>query len=149
MIPETCEECGAPLLHGESCRDNFHALLVLEGQVPGAPGSIVHFYTVACYVLQHPDNMNYTADALAGLRSSLADALEGRASVEDLRRRARRAAEGAGRVTRRPDDPAVPWRRGGWQVTVADVLGAGPDGYAETVLRWARSIRGTLDAGGL
>jgi hypothetical protein len=30
-------------------------------------------------------------------------------------------------------------------VTVADVLAAGSGGYAEAVLRWARSVRETLD----
>jgi len=143
-VASACPECGASLLHGDTFQENFHALLLLEGQVPGAPGSITHFFTVACYVLQHPDSMNFTADALQGLETSLREALAGRATVEDLRRRARYAANGNVRVTRRESDPPVSWRRGGWQMTVADVVTVAPDEYVDTVQRWARSISDTL-----
>jgi hypothetical protein len=140
----SCVECGAPLHAGETCQEKFHALLLLEGQVTDAPGSIIHFYTVACYVLQHPDSMNYTALALHGLRDSLGDALDGRATLDELRRRARVASDGATRITRREGDPGVRWRRGGWEVTVADVCTLAPEQYISGVLRWARSIRETL-----
>src|SRR5690349_16046645 len=112
-MPEACPECGAQVPEGGSCRDHFHALLLLEGEIPGVAGSIPHFYAVAAYGLQHPDSMNYTAEALAGLRASLADALDGQATVGELRRRGRRDADGPRRVTRRAGDPEVPWRRAG------------------------------------
>lgn len=141
-----CAECGAPLSPGVECREQFHALLVLEGQVPGAPGSLTHFFTVACYVLQHPDSMNYTVEALRGLQVSLRDALDGKATVEQLRWRARQAAEGSVRITRRAGEPAPIWKRGAWPLTVADVNSVAPEGYTDAVLRWARSIREALDA---
>jgi len=100
-MSDICPECGAPIPEGGSCRDNFHALLLLEGENAGVPGSILHFYAVATYGLQHPDSMNYTADALAGLRATLADALDGRVTLDDIRRRARRQSDGPVRVTRR------------------------------------------------
>jgi hypothetical protein len=110
---------------------------------------------VAIYGLQHPDSMNYTAQALAGLRSALAGALDGRLTPGDLRRRGRRDTDGPRRVTRRQGDPEVPWRRGGWPMTVADVCTAATFGaydtyneYAERVVRWARSVRETLEADG-
>jgi hypothetical protein len=92
--------------------------------------------------------MNYTADALAGLYASLAEVLDGRATPGAIRRRNRRALDGATRVTRRAGEPAVVWRRGGWPMTVADVLGVEPDAaaYAERVACWAHSVRATLDA---
>lgn len=140
-----CPECGAPVAAAGSCLDLFHALLLLEGDVPGAPGSILHFYAVAAYALQHPDGMNYRADVLAGLRVSVADALDGRADLAELRRRAR-AFDGPARVVRRPGDEAVPWRRGGWPMTVVDVINGGVDSYPDLVTRWAASVRETLDA---
>lgn len=141
---DVCPECGAPVPVGGSCLDHFHALLLLEGEVSGAPGSILHFYAVAAYALQHPDGMNYSADALAGLRVSVADALEGRAGLAELRRRGR-AFDGPARVVRRPGDEAVPWRRGGWPMTVVDVINGGVESYPDLVTRWAASIRETLD----
>src|SRR5438067_13494815 len=122
QMSNSCPECGAPVPIGGSCRDNFHALLLLESEIPGGPGALPHFYAVACYGLQHPDSMNYTADTLARLRAGLADVLDGRATLDALRRRTRRAVDGPVRVTRRARDPAVPWRRGQWPMTVTDVL---------------------------
>jgi hypothetical protein len=141
-MAEHCPECGAPIPEEGSCRDNFHALLLLESEISGRPGALAHFYAVACYGLQHPDGMNYTADALAGLRAGVADLLDARVTLDGLRRRTRRAVNGAVRVTRRAGDAAVPWRRGRWPMTVADILtvAADRDAYAVRVLRWASSV---------
>jgi hypothetical protein len=119
-MPETCPECGATVPEGGSCRDHFHALLLLEAEIPGVAGSILHFYAVAAYGLQHPDSMNYTAEALAGLHATLAVALDGQ-PIDNLRRRVRHGAEAAGRVTRRAGDLEVSWHRGSWPMTIADV----------------------------
>jgi hypothetical protein len=141
----TCPECGAAVPAGGSCRDNFHALLLLESEIPGGPGAVPHFYAVASYGLQHPNSMNYTAEAIQGLRASVADVLDGRATLTDVRRRTRKKFDGSTRVTRREGDPEVEWYRGSWPTTVADVLTAGAEGYAGAVERWARSVRATLD----
>jgi hypothetical protein len=141
-------ECGANLPDGGSCRDHLHALLLLEGEIPGVAGSILHFYAVAAYGLQHPDSMNYTTEALAGQHA----ALDGQ-PMDKLRRRTRHDAEGAGRITRRAGDSEVSWRRGAWPMTIADVCTAETfgsyetyDEYAGHVTAWARSVRATLDA---
>jgi hypothetical protein len=151
-MAETCPECGATVPDGGSCRDHLHALLLLEGEIPGVAGSILHFYAVAAYGLQHPVGMNYTAEALAGLHTTLAAALDG-LPIDKLRRRMRHDTEGARRITRRAGDPAVPWRRGNWPMTIADVCTAETfgaydtfDEYGERVTAWARSVRETLDA---
>lgn len=147
-MAESCPECGTPMPAGGSCQDNFHTLLLLESAIAGGPGALPHFYAVACYGLQYPDSMNYTAAALAGLHTSLAEVLDGRATLGGVRRRTRRAMDGTVRVTRRAGDAAVPWRRERWPMTVADVLTGAADAqtYAERVLRWARSVREALDA---
>src|SRR5262245_17469558 len=151
-MSETCPECGATVPDGSSCRDHFHALLLLEAEIPGVAGSILHFYAVAAYGLQHPDSMNYTAEALTGLHATLTAALDGQ-PIDKLRRRMRHDAEGAKRVTRRAGEPAVSWHRGNWPMTIADVCTAETFGdydtyehYGERVTAWARSVRETLDA---
>jgi hypothetical protein len=141
-----CAECGAPIPEGGACLDHFHALLVLEGSFPDAPGSMLHFYAVACYNLQHPDTIGLTAEVLAGLRRNLADALDGKASIEELRRRTRWATDGATRVRRRTGDPPVEWHRGSWPVNVSDVLTATAATYPDLVEGWARAVRVTIDA---
>jgi hypothetical protein len=144
-MPGVCPECRAPVPEGGSCRDNFHALLVLEAEIPGGPGDVPHFYAVGSYALQHPESMGYTAQALASLRACLADHLDGRATLDAVRRRVRRGAEGAKRVTRRAGDEVVRWRVESWPMTVADECAGGIEGYGERVEQWARSIRDTLD----
>jgi hypothetical protein len=144
-MPELCPECGAQVPEGGSCRDNFHALLLLESEVPGLE-PLMHFYVVGSYNLQHPDSMNFTAEALAGLRANLADSLDGRKTIDQIRRVTRRNANGAARVTRRAGDAEVSWRPGGWPMNVADVCKADVHTYADHVLCWARSVRDTLDA---
>jgi Family of unknown function (DUF5946) len=152
-MTENCPECGAAIPVGGSCRDHFHALLLLEGEIPGVLGSIMHFYVVSTYGLQHPNSMNYTPEAAEGLRSMLADALDGRAAASDIRRRGRRATEGTVRVTRRAGEPEVRWYKGPWPMTIADVCTADTfgsydtyDEFADHVKRWARSVRETLQA---
>jgi hypothetical protein len=45
-------ECGAAVPDGATCCGNFHALLLLESEIPGGPGIVAHFYAVATYGLQ-------------------------------------------------------------------------------------------------
>ena len=140
-----CLECGAPVPADGACLNHFHALLVLEGTFAGAAGSILHFYAVACSNLQHPDSVGLTAEAFEGLRRNLADALDGKASVVELRRCTRLATNGLTRVRRRSGDPPVDWYRGSWPENVTDVLTATAVTYPDLVEAWARSIRATLD----
>ena len=90
--------------------------------------------------------MNYTAESLANLRTALADALDGRAGVGDIRRRTSHATDGPRRVTRRPGEPDVAWKRCDWPMNIADVITveAHADVYAGRVLQWARSVREAL-----
>jgi hypothetical protein len=148
----TCQECGALLPAGGGCINHFHAFLLLEYEVAadapatsGGAGEVAHFYAVSSYVLQHPEGMNYTAEALAGLRRGLADHLAGRVTIPEQRLRVRRAADGAARVTRRTGDEVVRWPVASWPLTVTDVLAGGAAGYCVRVARWAESILRTLD----
>lgn len=147
-----CPECAAPLPEGGACLDHFHAMLYLESEAAAAlpaddaeRGRVAHFYAVSAYVLQHPESMHYTAEALAGLRRSLADHLAGRVSLEGVKYRVRSAASGAARVTRRGLEQPVRWPASSWPVTVADVLAGGAEGYVERVAAWAESVLRTLD----
>jgi hypothetical protein len=148
----TCPECVAPLPEGGTCIDHFHALLLLEyevfadpGVTSGGRGEVAHFYAVSSYVLQHPEGMNYTAEALAGVRRGLADHLAGRVTIAEQRLRVRRAADGATRITRRAGDEVMRWPVASWPLTVTDMLAGGVEGYCGRVATWAESILRTLD----
>jgi hypothetical protein len=141
---DSCPECGALLERGRTCRDSFHELLALEYDVPGGPGALAHFFAVASYNLQHPSG--FVPLVLRGLESSLSDALNGRAEILELRRRASSATDGARRVLRRASDVReVPthWPRS-WPLTVRDVCAVDPAEYVDRVRQWASSVERTL-----
>ena len=139
-VAETCEECGAMLEEGRTCRDYFHDLLALEWQVPGGPGHRGHFLAVSSYNLQHPSQ--FTAAMLKGLRRTFADVLAGRATIDDARARAREALEGPRRATRRPGEALEeigPWPEQ-WPMTIRDVCNAPVSSYLEQVQKWAVAV---------
>ena len=139
-----CPECGARIAPGGSCRDNFHALLALESDIPGGPGETAHFFAVATYGLQHPDSMGYTETTVKGLLDAVHDVLDGRASVADIRARMQRLAASHGRVTRRDGDSIPRNAVDAWPTVVTDVVAGGVDGYQERAKQWARSVVETL-----
>jgi hypothetical protein len=142
-----CTECGAPLPQGGSCREHFDTLLAREWQIRGGPGALPHFFAVATWGLQHPRAMSYTMGTVSGLRRAVADALNGDASIEELRRRAGAGAAKAGRITRTEGDAEVDWQIAAWPMTVVDVLPVmtARDIYAQRVSQWARSVVDTLN----
>ncbi len=140
------------LPEGGACIDNFYDLLYLEAEAAavgdetlGEGDQVAHFYAVSAYVLQHPEGMNYSPEALSGLRRALADHLAGRASLEAVRRQVRNAAQGPARVTRRDPELPVRWPVENWPMTVADLLAGGVEGYAGQAAAWAESVLQTLD----
>jgi len=143
-----CPECGNLVPPNTTCRDRFYEMLTIEAEVPGGPTGLAHFFAVASYNLQHPSQ--FVSEAVTGLFQSLRDAVEGRASVAELRRRASRAFEGSARVLRRPEDPpSVPagWPNE-WPMTVADMCGVAPTRYNAQAEAWARSVVATISASG-
>jgi hypothetical protein len=121
----------------------FYELLALESRIPGGPGAFAHFYAVACYHLQHPSIM--LPHVLYALRRSMTDAVEGRATIKELRERARSKTDGPTRVIRRPGDnsPTIdPWWPTEWPLTVLDVCRVDADQgvYAERTKAWAQSV---------
>jgi hypothetical protein len=126
-------------------------MLLLESEVAadlaessGGQGEVAHFYAVSSYVLQHPDSMTYTAQALAELLQIVADHLAGRVTLAELRHRIRRTTNGTGRVTRRAGDEAVRSPVQSWPLTVTDVIAGGVSEYGKRVVAWAGSVVSTL-----
>ena len=141
-----CPECGAALPTAGSCREHIQALYLLESQVPGAFDGWPHFYALAAYGLQHPDDFCLTAGALADVRACVVDALAGRGTLDDIRRRMVPGAAHTGGSRRRSRKAAGQRRVVKWPLTIVDVCTGGVEGFAERAERWARSVVETLDA---
>lgn len=139
--PVTCPECGAPLVEGFTCWEQFGQLLAWEARDPDLLAE--HFLTVASYNLQHP--AQFTDEALTGLRAVFIDYLDKGTSIKEIRRRVGQVADGPTRVRKREAERQPVLRR--WPMTIADVyLPEQPEGAAARVRAWASSIRLELGA---
>jgi hypothetical protein len=134
-----CPECGASAVDGLDCWWQMGAVCAWEYDDPALQA--VHFFTVACYNLQHP--ARFTESTIAGLQTLFAEAVDERLSGPEIRRRAGHAHGGPTRVLRDEADRRPVLRR--WPMTVADVyLPDRPAGAAERVMAWAAAIRAEL-----
>ena len=131
----TCDECGAGVQRGLSCREQWDELIALE--FSDAHAGAVHFLTVSCYQLQHPRAFPLATAARDQLRGALADVVLRDRPVTEVRDEVAHAVEGSRRV--RDDDPA-PSPAVVWSCTVAD-LGP-PDAGLHTarVRHWAEAV---------
>jgi len=103
-----CLDCGADNPADESCQDCFHALLAYEAERPEAFRA-VHHLTVSCFYLQHP--RGYAAATLRAWRELVADALDARVNVAQIRARNEREFGGATKVREAGNDAPANWPR--------------------------------------
>ncbi|HCF87147.1 MAG TPA: hypothetical protein DEV72_18330 [Ktedonobacter sp.] len=135
-MAERCAECGAVLSEGSTCQTIFEEFLSLEYTDP-AYGQ-VHFFTVACFMIQHG---RYSDEALTGMLPLLRASLDEQLPAQQLRERAARGMNEATRtwkVTRQAG--ASPLPKIAWTLTIADVAQSmqDPEKYCEHVKQWAR-----------
>jgi Family of unknown function (DUF5946) len=136
-----CSECGALSRDGLTCEDRFHAILGLEREYPEL--AAMHFLTVAAYNIQHP--AQFTPEAIAGLRKSFVDFLEGRIDIAGIRDRGH-YFDGNRRVLRPALErhPVLVC----WKTTTADVYN--PFDNAATAARvkcWVDSVKSEIESG--
>lgn len=137
--PAHCPECGAPQVQGMTCWEQLGVILAWEWQDPDLAAQ--HFLTVASYNLQHP--AQFTDETLDTLRTLYIEHLDQGITVQTVRRRMARHAEGSTRVLK-PESARQPILRR-WPMTIADVcLPDQPEGAAARVTAWAKTIRAEL-----
>jgi hypothetical protein len=143
---DRCPDCGADQRAGASCEECFHALLAYEAERPEAFGA-VHHLTVACFYLQQP--RGYAHATLRAWRELVADALDGRATVAQIRARNDREFGGANKVHDAGAEPPATWP-GAWPLHVGEVIRPGEtpsiEDYVRRARAWAGAVRATLDA---
>ena len=144
-MTRSCNQCGAAHDDGADCESCFHALLAYENERPAAFGA-VHHLTVATYYLQHP--AGYTLEALAHWREIVSLALEGRASIRELRELSGKRFAGAKRV-REPGASAPAWWPTTWPLGIQSVFTPGleldVDSYVGRAREWGEATRRALD----
>ena len=131
-----CPECGSLQVNGLSCFEQLGQVLAWESQDVDLWD--VHFLTVASYNLQHPSQ--FTDEAIAGLKASFTDYLDGKTTIEQILQKIRAAYNGSQRVKKAEDQRVVQPRS--WSITISDVyIPDQPHGAAERVKTWADTIK--------
>lgn len=97
----------------------------------------LHFLTVATFNLQHP--ARFSEAAIARLKWAFVQHLDNGLPVSRIRDIHARVFDGAETALKPDERPPVQTRQ--WEITISDVHGGGPDGAADRVMTWARSVR--------
>ncbi len=135
-----CPECGAPQVNGLDCWGMLGAIISWEYDDPELLAE--HFKTVAAYNLQHP--ARFEPEAMEGLRRVFVQHIDDGLSIKEIRKQVSALAKGNRRVLRHGAGGSQAALKQ-WSVTIADVyLPDQPDGAAERVRSWARSVRREL-----
>ena len=132
-----CPQCGAELPSGKTCWDRFDLCLAKEFEHPDTYGA-VHYFTVACYLLQHNA---YSREAWLATRAGLAQVVRQGLTPAHLRRQNRQKLDSGQRkwkVTRGEKLAAV--NSIVWTRTIADVRLDTPEMYCADARLWAGSF---------
>ncbi|WP_053367624.1 DUF5946 family protein [Bacillus sp. FJAT-27245] len=134
-----CPECGAPEANGLDCQGQLEEILAWEQFDPDLLGR--HFWTVACFNIQHPSS--FAEEAWEGLRAVFREACDNQLTVNEIRRKVSALVDGPVRIKRKV--AAAPISRE-WAMAISEVYLAGePKGAADRVLAWSKVIRKQLD----
>jgi hypothetical protein len=136
--PDICPECGAALPNGSTCQEIFDSFLALEFENPeyGA----VHFFTVACFFIQHN---RYSDEALQWMRGMLREALSAGWTGTQIERTAAASVQNTNRRWKILRNPAsAPAPKIDWSITIADVARQAGDAaeYRKWVKQWAETV---------
>lgn len=144
MTQLICEECGALLEEGKTCRDYSNEMIKWNFEDFLGVGQ-VHHLTVLCFNLQHPSL--YSKRGLEDAKDFLKEFVDKNVSFEehDLRNRERlSSAVRDWKIAGTPEDHGEYATAPQWEMRAQDVVLGGLEGYGERVKAWSASIYNTL-----
>ena len=134
-----CGECGAEKVDGLSCFERFGTVLSWEATDQELLG--LHFWTVACYNLQHP--AQFTDDAIKGLKEVFCEAYDKDVPISYIRKKMSRLTDGKFKVIK---EQASEPKLVKWSMTISDIYNQKqPDRAADRVNQWRKTVREELD----
>lgn len=149
MNTSRCDECGAVLTEGTTCRDHLNTMIAWDFEDFLGAGQ-VHHLTVLCYNLQHP--RVYSKKGLTDALEFLNEFVNKNVSFaeHDLRNR-KRLSSGVRewKITGTEDDHGSYSPVPAWTIRASDVALAGREGYVERVNEWSRSVSSDLRLAGI
>ncbi|WP_059173562.1 DUF5946 family protein [Bacillus sp. FJAT-27445] len=136
---KTCPECGAPEANGLDCRGQLEEILAWEQADPELLSK--HFWTVACFNIQHPSE--FSEAAWSNFRGIFCEAFDSSLPIHEIGKMVSVLAAGPSKMKRK--EAASPVYRE-WAMTVSEVyLGGEPKGAADRVFAWSKVVRKQLE----
>lgn len=130
-----CPECGALEANGLDCRGQLNEVISWEAENPVLLSR--HFWTVACYNIQHPSL--FTEEAWIRLCEIYGEAYDKQLPISKIREMVSYLSGGSVKVVRK--EPADPVYRN-WAMTISEVYLVGEKkGAADRVAAWAKVVR--------
>ncbi len=135
-----CIECGAKEIDGFSCYELFGYPLVWEHNDPKLYA--LHFWLVACYMIQHPSN--YTVEGYKNLVSLFTDAYDNNWDTAYILRRNREGLKNLSKITNPVPSNERNRKLRLWPMTIEDVYLGGEKNAIENIIKWKEKIRNEL-----
>ncbi|HWU24291.1 MAG TPA: DUF5946 family protein [Candidatus Paceibacterota bacterium] len=148
MNDKKCEECGAPLVNIDECREYLHEMIKWDFEDFAGVGK-VHHLTVLSYNLQHPST--YSQKGLEDAKNSLEIFLANPEAFVEHDERNRAALSSHVRdwkISGTSEDHGMYTTIPTWTMRASDVVQGGLPEYVENVKKWSRSIHTALQESG-
>ncbi|WP_276354056.1 DUF5946 family protein [Cohnella caldifontis] len=142
MKEGACVECGARTADGLACHDLFGRLLAWEQD--DAELASLHYWNVACYMLQHPSN--YTEEGYAMTAGIFREAYDRKWNTSEILEATRTFIADKGKFKITNPLPSGERRRlpREWSMTIEDIYRGGERNAAQNVKVWRSRVRREL-----
>lgn len=135
-----CMECGARETDGFSCYELFGFPLVWEHNDPKLYA--LHFWLVACYMIQHPSN--YTAEGYKHLVKLFIEAYDNNWDSAYILKKNREIIKSLGKITSSIPSSERHRELRQWPMTIEDIYLGGEDNAIANINKWKNEIRNQL-----
>ncbi|UHA73492.1 DUF5946 family protein [Paenibacillus sp. 481] len=135
-----CVECGAKGIDGFSCYELFGFPLIWEHNNPKLYA--LHFWLVACYMIQHPSN--YTEEGYRSLVQLFTDAYDHNWDTPYILERNRELVSKAGKIANPLPSKERSRTLKRWSMTIEDIYLGGEKNAIANIIKWKEHIRSEL-----
>lgn len=136
----TFPECGARETDGFSCYELFGFPLVWEHNDPKLYG--LHFWLVACYMIQHPSN--YTEEGYEHLVNLFINAYDKNWDTQYILKKNREIIKSVGKITNPVSGLERKRELKLWSMTIDDIYLGGEQNAIANINKWKEYIRKEL-----
>ena len=134
-----CVECGAKSIDDKTCIEMFHAPLTWEHNDPNLYE--LHFWLVACYMLQHPSNMS--KEGYSALKNLFVTSYDGEwptSYILKMNRELTRNIKIATSISYQEREYELKQ----WKYTISDIYDGGEKSAITNIKLWKEEIRREL-----